>query len=140
SGRSSCAAVLRNKYGLFICARTGLSDIQSPTTAETSGFLMAIMMAVKLNFKKIIIEGDAPKVVEALNGGLQPIPWRLIHFVEKIKQLVSKFDQVEFSFIPREANEVSHQLGNYAFKHNIHQWWISSPPPCISSYLSMDEV
>ncbi|XP_026451171.1 uncharacterized protein LOC113351395 [Papaver somniferum] len=137
---SSCAAVARNNLGKFICARTIMGDIKNHSTAEASGFLMAITLAEEMHFKKIIIEGDAQKIVHALNDGLTRVSWRLFRYVDQIKHMDFNFDQVEFSSIPREANEVAHQLATYAFKHNIQQWWISSQPPCISSNHSLKEV
>ncbi|XP_026384232.1 uncharacterized protein LOC113279780 [Papaver somniferum] len=123
---SSCVLVARNDLGKFICAKSDTGDIQSPLAAEASGFLLAMTMAYEMKFKKIIIEGDAKMMIQALNGGLSRIPWRIIRVMwtrlgRLLRKIVDKFDQVQFSSIRREANEVAHRLAAYAFKHYIHQ-------------------
>ncbi|KAI3850787.1 hypothetical protein MKW98_030847 [Papaver atlanticum] len=74
SSTSSCVVVVRNARGQFICAQTEIVDTQSHLTTEASRFLMAINIAVELGQNRVIIKGDAQKVVQALNGTLSKVP------------------------------------------------------------------
>lgn len=75
----------------------------------------------------------------ALTDALPKVPWRLLRYINQIKLMACKLDQVVFTNVPREANEIAHLLASYVVKHNIHQRWISFQPPCISSRLSLEE-
>lgn len=60
-------------------------------------------------------------MVQALNVTLENSPWRLIRYIDQIKQVVAQLDQGQFLYIPREASEVARILAAFAFKRNIHQ-------------------
>ncbi|XP_026399270.1 uncharacterized protein LOC113295134 [Papaver somniferum] len=97
--RSSYAVVGTNQAGKFLCAQADVADYQSPLLAEASGFLLAIRLVADMKFNRIVIEGDSQRVVLALNGVTLNVPWRLLWYIDQIKLMVSKFDQVVFLFV-----------------------------------------
>lgn len=86
---------------------------------------------------RIIIEGDATNVTDAVLGDHRDIPWSINSVVRQIKDIARKFNDVEFVSVPKCANNLAHSLCQYAMHNNVNNWWDeNSPPSCILSNLT----
>lgn len=105
--------------------------------AEFNAFEWAAELVKDRNWGRVIVEGDAQNVVNALNGKLM----RVIHtqvLVNNIKAAVSDLPSLSFSFCFREANYVAHRLAKWALASICSFIRLDSSPSCISDIVSSD--
>ena len=82
----------------------------------------AFIIAKAKGFSKVCGLLDAKEVVGALNGRCD---WASNPIISDIKDLVSSFVYVRFSFVPRSKNEGTHMLAklNYSLNQNFILDW-----------------
>ena len=76
--------------------------------------MLAIQRAVDANFKNVVIERDAWNVIEPLRNQVIAPYWSIKSVVEDILYFAKGFDNVKFSFVCREGNEIAHLLARWA--------------------------
>ncbi|RZC45380.1 hypothetical protein C5167_038334 [Papaver somniferum] len=137
-GRYAGAAVARNHCG-DICGavtKTGLAN--ASVMAEAMGFYMATELAQWLGFSFVIIEGDCQTVVNTLKGISRSPPWRIWKIIDDIKAATRGVADVHYSFTPKQANSLAHEVAAYAFTHNVQARWTATEIPlCISQLANL---
>lgn len=83
--------------------------------AEYIGCLFAVELAVKHNVKNIKIQGDSQLIIYQLCGKYKCKNDKLIIYYNQIKDLIKKFDKIEYQWIPRELNKDADGLCNQCF-------------------------
>ena len=78
--------------------------------------------ALNFSFCKCVIESDYKVCIDAFKVGGNSIPWRLLDFVDLVKNVISVYDHVFFNWVHREANQVAHVLINWS----LNQSWFGS--------------
>ncbi|KAG6722412.1 hypothetical protein I3842_03G158300 [Carya illinoinensis] len=69
--------------------------------AKSLGTFMAVSLCLELGFNRIVSEGDAKNVVDG-------------HILHEIQILLSSLQNWEFHFVPRDANQLAHNLAKAA--------------------------
>lgn len=141
SNTGACAAVARNSEAKFKGGGTCSHNCLTPLEAETKTILLAMDLAEKKAWSKIVIESDAEIVIKVLNNEKLSYPWRIRQMVLQIRSRISYFNGVQFKFKKKGANEVAHTLASFAFKNHVFNWWLmDTPPPCIASLCDRESI
>lgn len=103
-GRIGLGVIARDCWGRVLIARsmTKMLDVHLATAA-------ALAAVKELGANGLIIEGDAKKVVQAVNSHL-PCNSSYRHLMEDIQAGMEAFSNSSFNFIPRYGNFAAHGL------------------------------
>ncbi len=71
---------------------------------------MGLQLAKTENYSKICIEGDAKFCIDALNGSMTNVWWKIDTFCKDSKTLNLDFDVCSFCWVYRETNSVAYAL------------------------------
>jgi hypothetical protein len=139
TGKTGVGVVARDETGLVVAAMSASRPcITDPATAEAVAAWMMAELCIKLDLRRVIVEGDSVEMVTALqregecNG-------RYGHFVDDTKQLLSTLDYWSAQHVGREANNVAHQLAQHGATLEEERVWTTHFPdflwPFVISYL-----
>ncbi|XP_041027052.1 uncharacterized protein LOC121267270 [Juglans microcarpa x Juglans regia] len=102
--------VLRNEKGeVLACACYKRPPVSDFVMAKTVALWYAVDLCNELGFNKVIFEGDAQLVVEAVNSEDEDLFARG-HIIEDIKTVFKGRSAWKVKFIRREENGVAHLL------------------------------
>ena len=90
----------------------------------------ALMFAHELGFQRIILEGDALGLIQALKSQEQNLS-PLNSLVEDVKLYSNHFQRVLYSHVKRNGNSVAHNLAKHAICIPDFQVWMEDVPPHI---------
>ena len=113
-GKTFVAVTGRDQEGKFVAAWEEQLCPGSPLSGEANAALWAIQRAANASFKNVVIEGDSWNVIEPLRNQESTPHWSIKSVVEDILYFAKGFDNVNFSFVLREGNEVAHLLARWA--------------------------
>ena len=82
--------------------------------AESSAFVWALQLAKNNGMKKIMVEGDAKLVVDALLSNSNDVRWDIAALINDALCLAGSFSSCKFGWVKREGNAVAHVLAKYA--------------------------
>ncbi|OVA02226.1 Reverse transcriptase zinc-binding domain [Macleaya cordata] len=137
--RYSAAAVARNSEGALLGCITSVSECSSPIEAEAFAFLLGASFASRFHTERVIIEGDAKLVVQAISGTQEDIPWRIQSHISDLRHVLHRDDNLEFVFIKRDANCVAHSLAKFALDFTVSDVWLGPyPPSCLVAPIATD--
>ena len=103
-----------SQYGL---AEDPFSINASNNVAEYTGVLKALEWLVKSNYENenILIRGDSKLVIFQLKGKYKVKAERIINLYKQSMDLICKFKNIEFEWIPREKNKEADALSYKAY-------------------------
>jgi ribonuclease HI len=87
--------------------------------AEYAGLILGMQHALKLNIKRLVVEGDSLLVINQMTGKYKCNSSNLIELYEKAKELSNYFDLIYFNHIFRNQNKRADQLCNLAIEEYI---------------------
>ena len=89
---SSCIAIVardwKGKLGFAISKNV---NTNIPIQAEVYASLLAVHIAINFFFCSCVIESDCKACIDAIKSGGNVIPWRLLNFVESIKNVINDY-------------------------------------------------
>ena len=86
---------------------------------EANAILLAAHIVLNFSFCNCIIESDCKVCIDAIRVGGKVIPWRLVNFVDSVKNVIRDFDNVYFNWVHREANLAAHVLANWSLSQSF---------------------
>jgi ribonuclease HI len=133
SGMVGMGCVIRNEEGVVIGAKcSSCKAFVDPLCAEAMAALCAMEFCCDMGFVNIESEGDSLQVIKGLCRPDFSLD-RIRHFMDAIKQKISRFSVCKWSHYCREANEVAHLLARKASSHCLSHVWVEDLPLFISS-------
>ncbi|XP_042944578.1 uncharacterized protein LOC122278455 [Carya illinoinensis] len=127
--------IVRDSDGLVIgslCSSITLTP--NPKIGEAVAALRATMLCAELGLTQIILEGDAPNVVQAVQHKEEN--WSAFGMVIRdIKSLLSKAREWSIQHTPREFNVIAHTLAKYALTCSKDCILLEDYPPGIQHLL-----
>ena len=114
NSRTTLAVVARNEYGKILNAWAKEHMAGDALFAESSAFVWALQLAKNNGMKKIIVEGDAKLVVDALLSSPDDVRWDIVALISDALCLAGTFSSCKFGWIKREGNVAAHSLAKYA--------------------------
>lgn len=132
--------VARNSAGeVIMTAAKSAWPFCTVERAELQAFEWATELAIAHNWDRVILEGDAQLVVNALNGKVQR--GNLTHVVIlNIQAAATKIPSVVFNFCYREANTAAHRLAKCAVSNMCSFVRLDSGPPWIKDLVCLDLI
>jgi hypothetical protein len=126
--RIGLVCIARNSDGVFLAGRSITKEvIVDPTTAKVIAAIYAVIFGKEQGYRQIIFEGDALRVVQAINDTCSRQSC-FGHFVEGIKMELQTLEQGVFTHVAREANGDAHVLAKLATNHITDSIWVEVTP------------
>ncbi|KAK5811443.1 hypothetical protein PVK06_026774 [Gossypium arboreum] len=82
--------------------------------AEYEARIMGIRAAIERKIKVLEVYGDSALVIYQLKGEWETRDPKLIDYRKLVLELVKKFDDITFSYLPRDENQMADALGTLA--------------------------
>lgn len=138
--RVGVGILVRDHNGRVLAARSFTKrGVMEPTIGETIASYHAAQFCNQMGLQKVILEGDAKTVVEAINGKNRK--WSNIeHLVDDTRVALQSFIQWKCVHVKLYANMVAHKLAKLATTDIIDRLWDSRIPDCISDVILMEQV
>jgi ribonuclease HI len=132
--------VVRDEWGRIIAAhRKTERGLLVPTMTEARATLMAIRFCKNRGMDRVIFEGDAQVVINAVHSG-ELDGSCLSVIVADIKSELQSFQHWRLAFVRREGNEAAHCLSREATTTLTDQSWFSEIPECLINVIRMEHM
>ncbi|KAK9995551.1 hypothetical protein SO802_020237 [Lithocarpus litseifolius] len=137
---SSCKAIVaRDWRRKLVFAISKKVNTNITIQAEAYAILLAIHIAINFSFCSCVIESDCKVCIDAIKSGVNLIPWRLLNFVESVKNVISDYSHVAFNWVHREANKAAHVLANWSLNQSlISSFDMGFGPPSFVNVILVD--
>ena len=135
-GKGTYAGVERNSKGKCLEAWVGKTVACSPLVAEALAVRRAVEVYVLHKMHKVIIEGDAKVIIEAVTCKTTTLNWEYSQIIHDIKALIKNMVSSKFCFlwVNRQGNMAAHMLVKWGESQSF--FGFLSPrnlPHCVSS-------
>ncbi|CAN6559258.1 unnamed protein product [Malus baccata var. baccata] len=107
--------VVRAAEGRFVAAARYPISAPSAAAAEALALLRGCDLGVALGINEVIIESDCRDAVNCLSDSLEMGSWESFPVLARVKQLGEAFQFCRWSWVPRSANGVAHELASVGF-------------------------
>jgi len=111
-GPSSAAAIAYYQNGNRAGTRTVKLGKKTNNEAEYSAVIEGLKLALELGWEKVLIRLDSELVYNQLKGNYRLKSKRLRDYFNRVKELMSSFDEVLFERIDRSKNKEVDKLAN----------------------------
>ncbi|KAL5716616.1 hypothetical protein ACHQM5_009755 [Ranunculus cassubicifolius] len=92
---------------------------------ELEAILKGIDVAIEIGARKLWVESDSLRAVQAIIG-VEHGPWYSLNIIEEIRERMGLFENVRISHIYREANVVADRLASFSVDPNVFH--VLDPP------------
>ena len=135
SNKSGVGVVIRDNNGaVLVSCSEKLTQAYKAEETEILAARKSLMFAHELGFQRIILEGDALGLIQALKSQEQNLsPLGLL--VGDVKLYSNHFQKVLYSHVKRNGNSVAHNLAKHAICIPDFQVWMEDIPSLIVSFL-----
>jgi ribonuclease HI len=106
--------VMYDAQGKEFCKGINYLGKATNNAAEYDGLLQGIIMATRLEIKKLMVKGDSQLVINQMTGKYRVRHPDLKIVNERVQNMCKLFDRVEFKHIDRASNGVADRLANHA--------------------------
>ena len=106
-GDSACAFVICNLDGTVVEKSGYYMGMATNNQAEYYGMIKGLERARDLGIDKIAIHSDSQLVVNQMNGIYKVRNQELAPLKEQLDGLASSFEQISFTYVPRELNKIA---------------------------------
>lgn len=106
-GDSACAYVICNPDGTVVEKSGYYMGIATNNQAEYYGMIKGLERARDLGIDKVHIHSDSQLVVNQMNGVYKVKNQELAPLNQQLKELAGSFEEVSFSYVPRELNKIA---------------------------------
>ncbi|XP_050222755.1 uncharacterized protein LOC126672846 [Mercurialis annua] len=136
----SIGVVCSNDSGIpFLCFTKKIYGAFSPIALEAIALLESLLLAKRMEFPHVLIEGDAKNVIDTMNG--EPLSDSSIEVVIiDSTRLATLFSSCTFQFVKRTYNRMAHKVANKALydsflgeNHNLLLQWLITSISALSS-------
>ncbi|KAL5582063.1 hypothetical protein UlMin_014505 [Ulmus minor] len=131
SSIAAIACVARDPKGVIISWVSKTIPVCSPLVAEACAAEFAIDFASSSRWPAVNFSGDAKVVMEALSSLKSNIFWSTSTILENCILKLNSLTYWSFSFAPREANVLAHNLAQWALFCCCNAHNVSSPPSAV---------
>lgn len=112
-------AICRDSDGHILSVFKKRLPPSGPPVGEARAALLATQEAFFLPMKRITLEGDSLLVIDAINNRANGAPWQISSVIAAIHRLSSSRDLWEFCHVKCEANDLAHQVVQWAASANL---------------------
>ncbi|KAL5559912.1 hypothetical protein UlMin_036123 [Ulmus minor] len=127
------ACVARDSKGDIISWGSKIISVCSPLVAEACAAEFAIDFASSSRWSAVNFAGDAKVVLDALSSLKSNVFWSISAILDNCILKLNSFVFWSFSFAPREANILAHNLARWALFCCCNAQISTAPPPTVFS-------
>ncbi|KAA3469411.1 reverse transcriptase [Gossypium australe] len=134
------AVLAKNPEGEVVGAKTYLfEDVVDTFVAEVRACERAILFAVEMGFRRLLVEGDSLSVIKKLKTKgedrsiLRPI-------IQHIRILENSFENASDLFVPRLVNGAAHTLALEKRRRQISGIWVDGVPKSVKIIVERDQM
>ena len=110
---AGAAAVIRDVNGQVLAIMADSFPLpHSIVAVEVIAAIKALKLALELGHNSIILEGDSKIAIETMQSGM-PTLADYGHLIEEAKMLAESFVAIEYSFVPRQCNNLAHKIARH---------------------------
>jgi hypothetical protein len=126
--------VVRDSTGAVLAMLCTIrKSITSPAVAETVGAWAAVELAKRMGLRRVIFEGDALEIIQALTRDGES--WAIYgQMLNEIKSVLMQNQDWSVQYVSRVANGVAHNLARRSFMYGDDREWRTEFP------ISVEEV
>ncbi|KAM5577819.1 hypothetical protein ABKV19_008253 [Rosa sericea] len=106
--------------------------------AEARAVLHGLNLAIDMNMKNVRIQSDSLNLIVDLNSNGKYLNWRTSQIIDEINWRKSFVDQVDWEWIPWEANRAAHEAALLGSRTLGLCRWAETPPPSLTLVLRND--
>ncbi|KAA3478601.1 reverse transcriptase [Gossypium australe] len=116
-----------------------LGFIQDPFVAEARAYERALILALDMDSRRVVVEGDSLSVIKSIKKReedrsiLRPI-------TQNICQLETRFDEISYLHVRRSANGVAHHLAKEGRRLGIFGRWEVGVPESVKRLALQEEL
>ncbi|KAF5481089.1 hypothetical protein F2P56_001774 [Juglans regia] len=130
--------VIKNDRGEVMAACCESKNfVEQPAIAEGWALRKAMELCEDLKFNKVILEGDAQVVVNAVNSQTEDLSY-FGSIIEDLKVQMKEWPNWSVKFANRNINTVAHTFAKEALHIDLEKIWIEDIPVCLSDCLLRD--
>ena len=136
--RESIGVVIRDSEGMVLGSLSKqIPQAYSPLEIEAMAVTIAIQFASELGFQRAILEADLFVLVKALVNDTQLL-FAVGLVLDEIRYEANFFNELHYSHVKREGNNVTHKLARQAICVLDFTVWMEDVPPLLSSGVLVD--
>ena len=121
---SSCIVIVaRDWRGKLVFATSKKVNTNIPIQAEADAILLAVHIALNFSFCNCIIKSDCKVCIDAIRASGKLIPWRILNFVDSVKNVISDYGHLFFNWVHREANQAAHVLAKWSLSQSFFRFF-----------------
>ncbi|CAL2270238.1 unnamed protein product [Prunus armeniaca] len=125
-----------NHDGEVVGGKANLFQELSADQAEGQALLDGLSLAKDNGFLKIIMETGSKVCFSAAKDVLSSVKW--LSFFHAIKDLRASFESLQWSWVPREANQAADWVASQVKRGLCAEAWVNRPPTAQVFNLSRD--
>ncbi|KAL5566025.1 hypothetical protein UlMin_029189 [Ulmus minor] len=130
---AAVACVAHDSKGDILSWGSKIIPLCSPLVAEACAAEFAIDFAASSRWSAVNFAGDAKIVLDALSSLRSNVFWSISAVLDNCILKLNSFVFWSFSFAPREANFLAHNLARWALFCSCNAQVLSAPPPTVFS-------
>ncbi|CAL8989788.1 unnamed protein product [Prunus brigantina] len=136
--KGSIGIVSRNSSGDWCGGLASPLSCVSSLSAEAAAALCAVHLAKNRGFMKVILETDCKVLFDGISGNHENNSWAILPLIDEIQDVVSTFEEVIWSWVPRSANRAAHAAASIGNRAMELQSWVDRPPLSLVGVLTSD--
>ncbi|CAI9780907.1 unnamed protein product [Fraxinus pennsylvanica] len=123
--KAGVGVVLRDASGeVLMTATKREDDVDEAATIEALALLQGLQLCIPFDIPKIVIETDCLLLVQELQASPDSLA-TAGYIIANVKQLLSRFQEVQIQHVNRMGNSVAHALARNVV--DISVWWDHLP-------------
>lgn len=136
--KGSIGIVSRNSSGEWCGGLASPLLCVSSLSAEAAAALCALHLARNKGYLRVIMEADCKVLIDCINGIHGNNSWAILPLIDEIHDVVSSFEEVTWSWVPRSANRAAHAAASIGNRAMELQSWVDRPPLSLVGVLTSD--
>ncbi|KAL6283627.1 hypothetical protein ACE6H2_014556 [Prunus campanulata] len=84
------------------------------------------------------MEADCKVLIDCITGNHGNNSWAILPLIDEIHDVVSSFEEVTWSWVPRSANRAAHVAASIGNRAMELQSWVDRPPLSLVGVLTSD--
>ncbi len=117
-GKAAAAAILLNDKQMLVDLNAAYLGITTNNWAEYEGLILGMRLAIKHHCKSLLVYMDSQLVVKQIQGEYKIKDNNLKLQYNIVKELMDKFDHIEFTHVLRGNNTSADKLVNIILDNN----------------------
>ncbi|BFG31241.1 hypothetical protein CerSpe_175150 [Prunus speciosa] len=105
---------------------------------KAAAALCALHLAKNNGYLRVIMEADCKVLIDCITGNHGNNSWAILPLIDEIHDVVSSFEEVTWSRVPRSANRAAHAAASIGNRAMELQSWVDRPPLSLVGVLTSD--